>query len=899
MLIQPSTRIGPYQVMSLLGAGGMGEVYRARDPKLNRDVAIKVLPELFATDRDRLARFEREAQSLAALNHPNIAQVYGVIEDPPGLVMELVEGEDLSQRILRGPIPFAEALPIAKQIAEALEAAHERGIVHRDLKPANIKVRDDATVKVLDFGLAKAMDRSSVGQGFSPAEGDSPKGLDYERNSPTFTSPAMTQMGMILGTAAYMAPEQAKGRAVDKRADIWAFGCVVFEMLTAQRPFGGDDVTEMVASIVKDEPAWSVLPSNLPAPLVSLLHRCLVKDAKHRLRDIGDARLQLDEASVAPAIAVATAAARARSRLWPAAATVAAIAALAFAVPAVRHLREAPAERVAARFIVAAPENHVPIDAPVFSPDGRRIVFAATGRDATSKLWVQAIDSLSASQMAGTEGAHYPFWSPDSRFVGFFAGGKLKKVDLSGGLPQTLADAPTGRGGTWNADGVIVFEASNIAPLVRVSASGGTAVTVTTLDSAHGETSHRYPHFLPGGRHFLYYALAIRPEKSAIYVGTLGSDEKVRLIEGATGEARYASGFLLYPRRSTLMAQPFDAERRALGAGDASPVAEDVQEGSNTGSLAFSVSPDGMLAYRAGALRSENYLRWFDRTGKMTGQIGGADSYSTPRLAPDGRSLAVTIRDQSENFDIWIVEFARELKRRLTFDAAGESLPVWSPDGAAIVYHSEVNGPAGNIYRVASNGSGRPEAVLKLPTPTYPMTWSPDGQSVLYVMAGPKGSTEVWSQRLAGNQQPSAYLEAGNPTQATFSPDGRFVTYTSDETGRSEIFLQSFPARGAKVQVSTSGGLQPRWRKDGRELFYVSLDQKLTAVDVRLDAVPEIGKPSPLFDVRLGTTSFSFYAPEYDVSSDGQRFLINVAGRSEASPITVVLNWPSMLKPQQ
>ena len=632
---------------------------------------------------------------------------------------------------------------------------------------------------------------------------------------------------------------------------------------------------------------------------MSLLHRCLVKDAKHRLRDIGDARLQLEEASAAPATAVATAAARARSRLWPAAAIVAAIAAVAFAVPALRHLREPLAERVPARFIVAAPENHVPIDAPVFSPDGRRIVFAATARDATSKLWVQGIDSLTASQMAGTEGAHYPFWSPDSRFVGFFAGGKLKKADLSGGLPQALADAPTGRGGTWNPDGIIVFEASNIAPLVRVSASGGTAVPVTTLDAAYEETSHRYPHFLPGGRHFLFYALSIRPEKSAIYVGTLGSDEKVRLIEGATGEAHYASGYLLYPRRSTLVAQPFDAERRALGAGDATPVAENVQEGSNTASVAFSASPDGMLAYRAGALKAANYLQWFDRAGKMIEQIGAADSYGNPRLAPDGRSVAVTIRDQSENYDLWIVEFGRELKRRLTFEAAGESMPVWSPDGATVIYNSEVNGPAGNLYRVASNGSGRPEAVLKLPTPTYPMTWSPDGQSVLYLIHGPKGSTEVWSQRLAANQQPSVYLETGNPAQAAFSPDGRFVAYTSDETGRFEIFLQSFPTRGAKVQVSTSGGMQPRWRKDGRELFYVSLDQKLTAVDVSLDAVPEIGKPSPLFDVRLGSTPWSFYATEYDVTSDGQRFLMNVAARPDASPITVVLNWPSTIKQQR
>ncbi len=889
MTLTSGARIGSYEVVAPLGAGGMGEVYRARDTRLHREVAIKVLPAVFAAEQGRLVRFEREAQVLAALNHHNIAQIYGVVDDPPALVMELVDGEDLSRRIARGALPLKEALAIGQQIAEALEAAHERGIIHRDLKPSNIKVRADGTVKVLDFGLGKVL------------EGSDRSGAYAVENSPTLTSPLMmTSPGLILGTAAYMSPEQARGHAVDKRSDIWAFGCVLFEMLTAHRPFTGNEVTDIVASIVKDEPAWGLLPSTLPAGLVSLLHRCLIKDPRHRLRDIGDALPHFEEAAAAPRRPTETRIQH--PPLWPTATAVLAVAAMAFAVPAVRHLRERSTEQLSARFTIPPPENTTLVDAPVVSPDGQRIVFAAMDPNTTTTLWVRPLDSLSAKQLAGTEGAHYPFWSPDSKAVGFFAEGKLKRIDLTGAPPQTLAEAQTGRGGTWNQGDVILFEAANTAPLVRISASGGAPVPETTLDSERGETSHRFPHFLPDGRHYVYLANSRRQEYNAVYLGSLGSAARVRLVEGASGEAHYASGFLLYPRRSTLVAQAFDIERLTMGTGEAMPIVEDIRPGSNNGSMAFAVTQGGILTYVGGVPQSESVLQWFDRSGKIVGQVGAGESYSHPRLAPDGRSVAVTIKDRSGNVDVWIIEFAREVRRRLTSEAAIDSAPEWSRDGSSIYYFSEANNPSGAVFRLLANGSGRPASVVRMPTTTFPLTGSGDGQYLLYGIAGPKGSIEIWSHKLGGGQQPSLYIQAPSSqtqfsqTQAAFSPDSRWVAYTSVETGRSEIFLQSFPTGGTKLQVSISGGVQPAWRGNGRELFFVSLDQKLMAAPVELDTAPEIGKPASLFDVRLGADNTSIATRQYDVTADGRRFLFHVAPRSQTPSITLVFNWFEELK---
>ena len=667
MSLAPGTRLGAYDVLALIGAGGMGEVYRARDTKLNRDVALKVLPDSFANDPDRLARFTREAQTLASLNHPNIAHIHG-LEESNGvraLVMELVEGEDLSQRIARGAIPLDEALPIAKQIAEALEAAHEQGIIHRDLKPANIKVRADGTVKVLDFGLAKALEPTSA--------------LSANASiSPTITTPAMTQAGMILGTAAYMSPEQARGKMVDKRADLWAFGVVLYEMLTGRRPFDGEDMTEVLGAVVRLEPPWEVLPADVPPPVRTLLQSCLVKDPRQRVADISIALFVLDKVAslAAPAVtafAVPATSSMQRARLAWMVATAAVLAAAALAIPAVRSLRETPP--------LAPPETRTEIVTPAttdptsfaLSPDGRQIVFVASG-DGASRLWLRSLAATTAQPLAGTEGAAYPFWSPDSRSLGFFADGKLKRLDIGGGAPQTLATAGS-RGGTWNADGVILFTPSVSGPLFRVPASGGQAVAVTKLDR---QTSHRFPFFLPDGRQFVFLAQGT-PETAGIYLGSLDSAETHRLTPADTAAVYLSSGWLLWVRAGTLVAQRLDLKGMALS-GEPVTLADQVTSDLGSAAGAVTVSAAGVVAYRPGGA-SRRQLEWFDRSGKALGSMGGPDENSlvAPSLSPDGRRVAV-FRTVQSNTDIWLLDGTRT--SRFTFDAASDRYPIWSPTAA-------------------------------------------------------------------------------------------------------------------------------------------------------------------------------------------------------------------------
>jgi hypothetical protein len=608
MSLGPGARLGPYEVISAIGAGGMGEVYRARDTKLGRDVALKIISDAFALDPDRLARFKREAQVLASLNHPNIAAIHA-------LVLELVEGPTLADRIAQGPIPLDDALSIARQIADALEAAHEHGIVHRDLKPANIKLRPDGTVKVLDFGLAKAMH---------------PAPTSDVSQSPTITSPAMTRMGVILGTAAYMSPEQAKGRPADKRSDIWAFGCVLYEMLTAKRPFDGEDVSDTLAFILTKDPDWSALPPSTPAAVRRLLRRCLDKSAKERLRDISDARLEIKEALTAPPgeATVATSApvkARRTARVWPATAAALLLTTLAFAAAVVYLIRStgneavvrftvSPPEKTAFSFSVAGAGGSVAFNSAI-SPDGRKMIF--TIQDAAGKvlLWVRPVDSLAAQPLPGTDDPTLPFWSPDSRFVGFFAGGKLKKIDVTGGPPLTLCDAPSARGGAWNRDGVIVFAPSITSPLSRVSAAGSEPVAVTKLQS--GQTYHRSPSFLPDGRHFVYLA---RGESPGVFVSSLDSTDATRLLSADTQASYTPPGYLLFVRQGTLLAQPFYANKLQL-AGEPFPVAERVVADTASGLAAFSVSENGALTYRTGSTTTTGddwQMAWLDRQGSRS-----------------------------------------------------------------------------------------------------------------------------------------------------------------------------------------------------------------------------------------------------------------------------------------
>jgi Tol biopolymer transport system component len=901
MTLTPGARLGPYEIVAPLGAGGMGEVYRARDTQLKRDVALKVLPADVATDPDRLARFQREAELLAALNHPHIAQIYGLAEADGvrALVMELVEGETLAARIARGPVPLDEALPLAQQVAEALEFAHEHRIIHRDLKPANITLTLDGAVKVLDFGLAKALEAR-------PATGD-------PSESPTMTSPAMTQAGIILGTAAYMSPEQARGKLADRRADIWAFGVVLYELLTGRAAFPGETITDVLGAIVHKEPDWSALPAATPPPVRRLLSRCLTKDPKQRLRDIGEARIELARLKAGGADVMEAPAATSAAPLgvavpiwknaiaWIAAAAV--VAAAVLAIPAIRHLRETPPLLPEMRTEISTPATDDP-ESFALSPDGRQIVFEASG-DGTSRLWRRFLASTTAQPLAGTEGATSPFWSPDSQSVGFIADSKLKRIDLGGGAPQTLAPAVS-RGGSWNADGVVLFTPTVSSQLFRVRASGGgQAVAVTTLDR---QTSHRFPCFLPDGRQFLFYALGT-PDTAGIYLGSLDSPDTHRVTAAETAGVYLPSGWLLWVRAGTLVAQRLDLERKAL-AGDPVTLADAVAVDTTgrTGASAVSVSAAGLVSYRTGG-GSRRQLAWFDRSGKALGPMGPPDEngLSTPSVSRDGCRVAV-IRTVQGNADIWVVDAVHTT--RLTTDAASHGSPVWSDDGSRVGFSSNRKGHL-DLYQKASSGGGAEDLLLESPQDKAGYDWSADGRFVMYSSADPQTDWDLWVLPMDGDRRkpkPWVFLNTSfREFAGQFSPNGRWVAYMSDESGRLEIWIRRFaaptasgaaatPAAG-EWQVSTAGGIHPRWNHDGSELYYLGPTGAMMAAAITdTGTTLTRGAPVELFRKRIyGGGVDNQLGRQYDVTRDG-RFLINLVLDVASAPITLVQNWNPAVK---
>jgi len=882
MTLSIGSRLGQYEVLAALGAGGMGEVYRGRDTQLHRDVALKVLSERFAEDPDRLARFKREAQVLASLNHPHIGAIYGVADFPGGraLVLELVEGPTLADRIAAGPIPLEEALPIARQIAEALAAAHELGIVHRDLKPANVKLRPDGAVKVLDFGLAKAAEAETVS-------------VDVTQ-SPTITSPAMTEMGVILGTAPYMSPEQAKGRTADKRSDVWAFGCVLFEMLTGRRAFAGEDVAETLAHVLTKELEWSRLPPETPPSIRRLLRRCLVRDRSRRLADLADARLEIDERDSATAPAASTA--RGRWLPWAVAGGALLLSLQAFTA---LYLRRPPAQAPeATRFSIDPPKNTEFRGSFAVSPDGRRVVLRGISEGKVI-LWVRALESVTVQPLAGTDEASSPFWSPDSRFIGFFAGGKLKKIAAAGGTAQTVCDAAgQGWGGSWSANGVIAFAPREGEPLYRVSAAGGTPEPLTTLDSLRGEISHYRPHFLPDGRHFLYLVISSQPKNAGIRVGSLDSKETKLLLNTDMSAAYAPPGYLFFLRDRTLMAQAFDANRLAIG-GEPIPVAEDVDRlGLGARLPLFSVSRTGVLVYRSGS-NDATQLTWFDRQGKQLGTVGPVANYSVPWLSPDeSRVTFDAVAPQGGNTDVWCMDLARGNSTRLTFDPSPDHSPVWSPDGGRIVFTSERDGHA-NLYQSAANGGGADELLVQSNFRKVVNDWSADGKFLLYHEVNPKTGFDLWVLPLTGEQRSFPFLQTPfDERQGHFSPDGRWIAYASDETGTWQVYVRGFPSSGGKWQVSTDSGSQPQWRGDGRELFYLS-NRKLMAVEVSGSGPTfHAGAPRELFTLHITTIGLPGPRNIYAATRDGQRFLVSsLANDPTASPTTVLLNWTADLKP--
>ncbi len=926
----------------------MGEVYRAHDTKLNRDVAIKILPELFARDPDRIARFQREAQLLAALNHPNIAAIYGLEEAKPSmtstgsgqapsassgqaainfLVLELVEGPTLAERLshvgraLSGPpgepdpigsglLP-TEALSIARQVADAFEAAHEKGIIHRDLKPANIKVRDDGVVKVLDFGLAKAMD--SVAQGFSPA---------IATNSPTLTVQG-TEAGVILGTAAYMSPEQAKGRTADKRSDVWSFGCVLYEMLTGKRAFEGEDVSDTLANVLKSEPDWHALPPEVSEPIRTLLKRCLVKDRHARISDIAVAKYVLaDGGSAGPALrtveggpgpgTVAVQPTSVPRGLLIRAATAALVAA-AIAGGTAWWYASRPLAVSVTRFFVYPPEKNTFATFSltttgvgtnvVISPDGSKLAF--TARDSSGKvlLWIRPIDSLTAQPLPGTDDARYPFWSPDSRFIAYFAQQKLLKITASGGPPQTLCTIgiDVNRGGTWSRDGTIVFSSGQGRTLSRVSSAGGQPSEFTRLPN--GQTGHLFPWFLPDGRHVLFYATATSDDVAGVYVGSLDAAESKRLA-GADTAAVYDSqkGHVLFVRQGTLLAQPFNPKTLAF-TGESFPIAERVESPVFPGFAAFSVSNNGILAYGVGAGSAAGLqMAWFDRQGKQVETVGPPGNYRGLDLAPDGKRVAAH-RHDGNGGDIWVTDLSRSTTSRFTFDASQEnSSPIWSPDGTRIVYGSIHNGKGG-LYQKLANNVGTEERLTESNSMAVPVSWSPDGSAIVYEVDDPKTTRDFWVLPLSGDRKPSPLLRTPfAESHGQISPDGKWLAYYSNETGRVEVYVHPFPAGAGKWQISTNGGLFPRWRRDGHELFYMSQNGggKMMSVDIRSSGSTfEASTPRELFDspyvaVPHGASAVYPYH-NYAVSADGQRFLIPHPTSSDTAnltmPIVVVENW--------
>jgi eukaryotic-like serine/threonine-protein kinase len=886
-------QIRVYRIDSLLGVGGMGEVYRARDTKLGRDVAIKFVSPAFTTNPERLARFEREARMLASLNHPHIGGIYGVEESDgaPALVLELVEGLTLADRMAKGPLSLSEALAIAKQIADALDAAHERGIVHRDLKPANIKITPEVVVKVLDFGLAKVFAGDTSAQDLT--------------QSPTVTVGG-SRGGVILGTAAYMSPEQARGQPVDKRADIWAFGCVLYEMLTGQAAFGGKTISDTIAAVIDRQPNWTALPASTPWNIRRLLQHCLEKHPKQRLRDIADARLDLDEELSGPERAGAGEYPQTEGSSlivgsrWRYAVG---IGLLVCGTALGWWLQFRPAvERGAVRVDVSPPTGTKFMTGfGAISPDGRFLTFVAESSSGP-RLWVRALDSQAARELPGTDGVAFPFWSPDSRSLGFFASGKLRRIDIAGGMPTEICDVPVGRGGTWNTDGVIIYNAWNDGPLLQVPATGGTPRALTALDVTRHENSHRYPIFLPDGRHFLYFIRSDNREIRGIYVGSMDRPQDRTLVITSDFNGVYSpgpdrqSGHLLWLRNGALVAQPFDLERFSI-LGEAVTVGDSIQirpssVGGPDALSPVSVSRDGTLVYESSP-EPHHQLTWYARDGRVVGSVGAPDAYLDLRISPEGQRVAVSRMDPSTGrTDIWLMDIVRGVPTRVTFE--GASMLAWSPDGHRVAYPKAGSPP--NLFVQDVTKAGSIERLVNAHNTQQFPEWSPDGRFLLYAedVNDPSSKTRTDLQLLSvdGARTITPYLQTPfAETRGRFSPNGKWVAYTSDESGRNDVYVESFPVGGPKRRISGKGGDFARWRQDGKELFYTALDSTLISVPVQ--AVPNsliVGESKPLFKI-------AGRAGSYDVAPDGQRILALPSAGDDAGPsMTVVVNWPALLK---
>ena len=872
----------------------MGEVYLARDMDIGRDVAVKVLPSTFSKDRDRLQRFQQEACAAGSLNHPNILSIYdvGKHDDAPYVVAELLEGDTLRKRIGGTPLAHRRAIDYALQIANGLAAAHEKGIIHRDLKPENIFVTNDGRVKILDFGLAKLTQMDG-----NQAQTDIPTRL------------VNTDPGVVMGTVGYMSPEQLKGRAVDQRSDIFSFGAVLYEMLSGRRAFHRESAAETMSAILREDPPdLSETNERISPALERIVNHCLEKNPEERFHSASDLAFAL-EALSGSTVSRETAAfdqptsphSRLRQRLpWLLATVAVLFAAGALIWPYIRTAP--PAEtRGPLRFTITLPENAVILGPPVVSPDGRHVVYRLNTEESKELLWLRALNSFDARPLAGTEGALQPFWSPDSRSVAFFANTKLKRIDISGGGPQTVCDAPSNMSGAWSRDGTIIFSRGVASGLYRVPAAGGTPVQLTIVDQSRNEIEHTWPYFLPDGRHFIFLSRNAQPENSEIYAGALDSKDTKRVLQVHSSAVYAPPGYLLFVRDTALMAQRFDADTLDVE-GDAFPVAEQAVRNPIIGRAMFSVSENGLLVMRTGALIN-NQLMWFDRAGKQLAAVTPPGAYNAPALSPNGKQIAVSRVDlqSGTTADIWLIDIERGTQIRFTTDPASDTFPSWSPTGDRIVFVSSRNGVT-SIYQKPSDGSSAEEPLVSSPQVKYNPTWSPDGQSIIFAQLNAKTNTDLYLFSVQGDRKLEAFLQTNFiDAQARFSPNGRWVAYVCNETGQFEVYVGSFPPSGGKVPVSIGGGSQPQWRADGRELYYYTPNRKLMAVEVNSDGPTfQVGVSKPLFDVRIGGAVLDQVFPGnlyYTPARDGTRFLVPSLPEAPApQQIHVIVDWHAGLK---
>ncbi len=893
MTMAAGARLGPYQIEAAIGAGGMGEVYRAKDTRLDRTVAVKVLPAQLAQNPEFRQRFDREARAVSQLSHSNICALYDVGSEGgiDYLVMEYLEGETVADRLAKGALPVEQVLTLGIQMADALDRAHKQGIVHRDLKPGNVMLTK-AGAKLLDFGLAK-QHLSAIETEISKVSSLPTRGLQQR---------ALTEEGTILGTFQYMAPEQLEGKEADSRTDIFALGCVLHEMATGQKAFSGKSRASLIAAILEREPATisSIAPMTPPA-LDRVVKTCMAKEPDDRFQTAHDIKLQLqwiaEGGSQAGLPAPVAARRRSRERLFMAAAVI--FGALAAGFGGLFLLNRSKPVRVLQSSLLP-PEKVVFTFAAgpmALSPDGARLAFIGTGDDGKSQLWIRPLSGLSAQPLQGTDGAAFPFWSADSHFVAFFANGKLRKIDASGGPPESLCDAPQARGGSWGSEGTILFAPNTNGGIFKVPAGGGTPVAVTKLDESRKENSHRWPVWLPDSRHFLYFvqtpqtASDLSGGGNGVWLGSADGKQAKFLFRGDS-QALYApSGYVLFWREGSLVAQGFDAGKLSL-LGDVFPVAEGVQRLPSRNFAFFSISSNGLLTYQGGALAGLSQLAWYDRSGRELEKISAPADVARPRLSHDERRLAVDIRDaQSSNGDVWIYEFARKTLTRFTFDAALDYGPVWSPDDSILAFASNRKGSV-DVYRKPVAGAGAEELLLEGPADESPQSWSNDGRSLLLESRNganrARGGGEVWSYAFADRKAASFLASEFNAGEPVFSADGRFVVYVSAESGRFEIYVQAFPGPGGKWQVSTEGGEDPHWSRDGKEIFYVAPGNRLMVVPVKTGPEPQPGTPQLLFEARFRQDT----GQQYDITADGQRFLIAAdLSAASASPITLVQNW--------